>query len=346
MANEAPKKATRSLKRPPTRTSTSMTLSPETKELSIGYCRKCQRNRALKSNFYIATDKLLDTNGYMSVCKDCVETLFDKFYSSEGSLDKAILKLCRLLNVRFDGTALESTRKQIQTMETKGKDPGGIFGIYRKSLISATAGFGGFGQGEEDLTYQEGASYNVTNPLPEDFEASDYLKEFWGSDLDISDYAFLEREFAKFKETHKADTYAEKVLLKLVCFKILEIEKTRKNGSTAGKEKELQELMKNLAISPQYAKAVSDGKNLDAFGVWIAEIEQNEPAQWLEGEGHDMFRDVADVEGYFQKYFVRPLKNAILQSKDFNVDDDMDEFEEYDMEDSNDDEEHQTISEQ
>ena len=34
-----------------------------------------------------------------------------------------------------------------------------------------------------------------------------------------------------------------------------------------------------------------------------------------------MFRDVPDVEKYFQDYFVRPLKNAMGISKDFNIDD-------------------------
>ena len=51
---------------------------------------------------------------------------------------------------------------------------------------------------------------------------------------------------------------------------------------------------------------------------WIEEIEKYEPAVWLKNEGHDdLYKDVGNVDEYFQKYFVRPLKNFMLQSKDF-----------------------------
>jgi hypothetical protein len=316
-------------------------LSSPAKDIRSNYCRKCMRNLPAK-DFFVACDKLLDSNGKFSVCRYCVDDMYNSFYVTEKNIDNTILKLCRILNVKYDSVALEATKKQIDTAESKGKTIASIFGIYRKNLVDASGDR--YAKGD-DLIFQGDVKYEVNEPLPDSLESSEFLKEFWGDNLDLTDYIFLEREFAKFKETHKSDTYAEKVLLKLVCFKLLDIAKARStSASTTGKEKELQELMKNLAISPQYAKAVTDGKSLDAFGVWIAEIEREEPAQWLEGEGRDLFHDVADVEGYFQKYFVRPLKNAILQSKDFNVDDEMEEFEEYDsLEGYDDDEEYKTL---
>jgi hypothetical protein len=79
--------------------------------------------------------------------------------------------------------------------------------------------------------------------------------------------------------------------------------------------------MKNLAISPNVANANSANKGADSFGLWIADIEKEEPSQWLKGTSMgDIFRDVGNTEEYFQKYIVRPLKNFITQSKDFNID--------------------------
>jgi len=55
--------------------------------------------------------------------------------------------------------------------------------------------------------------------------------------------------------------------------------------------------------------------------MWIQDIEREEPAQWLKTDPRgDMYRDVANVEDYFQKYIVRPLKNFIQGSRDFNTD--------------------------
>ena len=84
---------------------------------------------------------------------------------------------------------------------------------------------------------------------------------------------------------------------------------------------ELQELMKNLAISPNAINnSLNGGKAMDTFGLWIKDIEIEEPAEWMKGDPRgDIYRDIDNVEEYFEKYTTRPLKNFILQSKDFNI---------------------------
>jgi hypothetical protein len=39
-----------------------------------------------------------------------------------------------------------------------------------------------------------------------------------------------------------------------------------------------------------------------------------------------MYRDVGNVEKYFDDYFVRPLKNFVTQSKDFKINTEGDEI--------------------
>ena len=76
-----------------------------------------------------------------------------------------------------------------------------------------------------------------------------------------------------------------------------------------------------LAISPNIANQNTPNKGVDTFGMWIQDIERQEPAQWLLSDPRgDINRDVADTEEYYQKYIVRPLKNFIQGSRDFNVD--------------------------
>jgi len=66
--------------------------------------------------------------------------------------------------------------------------------------------------------------------------------------------------------------------------------------------KELQELMIHLAISPNAVNAANADKGLETFGLWIEDIEKEEPAQWLSTDPRgDMYRDVGNVEEYFQK---------------------------------------------
>lgn len=308
-----PKKATRSRKK-----IISNTIVPKSlQNIRSCYCRRCQRNRELKF-FYNAVDDVLDCNGYMSICRTCMAELYDKYYASEKSLKKAIFKACKTFNVRFDDIALDLTEKHIETSRNNGKIVESIFGIYIGKLILSLNN----GTLAGNMIFSEAFSHVSEDGIAPDHNNAEYFIESWGEGLSENDYLFLEHNFFKFKETHKADTFAEIVLLRRVCKKLLFINKAEIEGDTniAKFEKELMELMKSLAISPQYAKMADGGKNLETFGNWIAEIEREEPAEWLEHEGN-LYKDVDNTELYFDNYIRRPLRNLILQSQDFNLTD-------------------------
>jgi hypothetical protein len=273
--------------------------------------------------FYEAVDlQLVDSNGRFSVCKDCVQKIYDEVFEETQSIEKTIHKLCTSLNIKFSNTAVEATKKHINTLLESGKNVTAIFGIYKMKIFAEQKSMDK--SLKQDLSYADvGTVYTseIVNiketPIPED------VRSFWGNDVSRADIEFLEREYTNFKQTHSTSSYAEIVLLKRVCYTMLDIKRINLAGDDDGKKvKELQELMKNLAISPNNLVTSSGEKGVDAIGSWIRDIENFEPAQWLKANPqYDMFRDVPDVEKYFQDYFVRPLKNAMGISKDFNVDD-------------------------
>lgn len=296
------------------------TSSDELKKES--YCRKCMRMRPT-TYFYDAVDlQLIDASGYLSVCKDCVQDIYNTVFEQTQSIEKTIHKLCTSLNIKFSNTGVEATKKHINTLLESGKNVNAVFSIYKMKIFAEQKSMDK--SLKQDLSYVDvGTVYtseikNVKEvPIPED------VRNFWGTDVSRADIEFLEREYTNFKQTHSTSSYAEIVLLKRVCYTMLDIKRINLAGDDDGKKvKELQELMKNLAISPNNLVSGSSEKGVDSLGAWIKDIEQNEPAQWLKNNPqYDMFRDVPDVEKYFQDYFVRPLKNAMGISKDFNVDD-------------------------
>lgn len=94
------------------------------------YCRKCQKIKTDK-HFYKATDLELDKNGFMSVCKDCINSLYVEILEKEnGIINKAFLRMCRMLNIRYDERALSSSVEQIRKTE-KNEDK--IFGYISSS---------------------------------------------------------------------------------------------------------------------------------------------------------------------------------------------------------------------
>jgi len=284
------------------------------------YCRKCRKIR-LNDNFGKAVDLELDSGGRLSFCKDCVDLMYEKILMVEnGSIQRTVLRLCKKLNIRYDERAIESAITHIQS---KKSNPLKLFGLYRAKLLVILRD--SVNDTSVDLSYQydDGVFIKKEENILSDnaFEEAKDLKKFWRIE-DKDELEFLENEFSNFKKTHKADTHAEIILLKEICYKLLDMDKDRKTGkSTDASLKQLMSVMEKSLISPNMVSAANSGENLDTFGAWIADIEKEEPAQWLENEGHELYKDVDNIEDYFQKYFVRPLRNFILQAKDWNIDD-------------------------
>lgn len=283
------------------------------------YCRRCQKVKR-SSFFHKAIDLTLDTNGFFSVCKECVDELYKKILEAEyGSIQKTVLHLCRKFNVKYDEAAIEAATKQIESSNWNADK---FFGVYRAKLLAV-------GKSTSDsplnLEYMDNPVINLPETTLSGEEHVD-LKElfiFWGTDTK-EDIEFLEMNFSKFKQSHKADTYAEVVLLKEVCFKMLEIDKERKlNGKVPDSStKQLMDIMKSLAISPNMVSAANSGKNMDTFGVWLREIETMRPAEWIEDKS--VYRDVDDIEAYGEKYLTSPMRSLVTGNREFSLDDNSD----------------------
>ena len=292
----------------------------EVHELKSQICRTCLRRRQMK-DFYVTTDPEWDTSGKFSICKFCIEDAYERYFVAEKSIDKSIHKLCKVLNARFDSSALESTKKHIETSESKGKSVTGIFGIYRKSLVNPASGWSGDG----DLRYQEGIKYNAPAIDPSEYEdgAIEEVVKFWGEGMKPEEYMFLESEMDRYRKTHKCDTAAEESLLRQICFCELDIRKARtESGGTPAKSSidMLQSLMKTASVDPAKTAVAGSGKSQDTFSAFIKTIEENEPADYYLNK--ELFKDYDNIDFYFRKYVVRPLKNFITQSRDFNVSED------------------------
>ena len=292
------------------------------------YCRKCMKLLPEKQ-FYDNVDAgLIDSNGKLSVCKPCIQNLYNGFYEEYGSIEKAIHKLCISLNIKFSNEASSATQAQITTFIDNGKNIHNVFGIYKSKLVAVNPSMDK--SANVDMTYSDvGTIYLDKANVIEEAPIPKEVIDFWGRDVPKDDIRYLENEFINFKKTHVAETYAEIVLLKQICYTMLDIKRMRANSDDTGDlVKELQALMKTLAVSPNATLSSGANKNSESFGLWIKDIEESEPAQWLSTDPRgDIYRDISNVDAYFQNYIVRPLKNFILGSKDFNVAEDDDDGE-------------------
>lgn len=306
---------------------------PEKIEITDCYCRRCMEIKKSDS-FFKATDTILDKNEKMSVCKECVSDLYIRYYNIEKNLDNAMLRLCRILNWRYEKDLIPTLEDQL---EKAGKSPDDqtVPGLYRikitmKSKNEQGGAFFTTKANDDNLSFREPLDRQIIEIDEDAFgEETPNLKVFWGESFSYQDYVFLEAELALWKNSHKADTYAEISLLKELCYKELEIRKARiEQKSTSALVKEKQDLMKTASVDPAKANMASSGKSLDTFSAFIKTIEETEPAEYYKDK--ELFKDFDNISFYFEKYVRRPLKNFVTGSRDFNVDADSDNDEEYD----------------
>jgi hypothetical protein len=288
-------------------------------EITSSHCRRCM-NDLPPAKFYTAVDFDLDKNGLLSICRDCIGEMFDLTLSVEHSIEKTVLVICRKLNIKFSQEAINSTIAHMDTLKERGTKDTPFMGIYFSKLHATNRTSNRMGDASLDLTYQDAVQITVSNnnPLHDDeFEEARDLKMFWGTE-DKQDIEFLENELASFKQTHRADTYAEIVLLKEVCYKLLEINKSRRsNTSTDSSLKQLMDVMKNLAISPNQANAASAGKGADCFGVWLKEISELRPEEWYEDQS--IYKDVDNIEEYNERIFISSMRAFTTGNREFTI---------------------------
>lgn len=288
-----------------------------------GYCRKCQKTMPF-TKFYEATNIKLDSNGYMSICKDDCNDIYNTYFSIYNNIETALQLTCQDLDVRFSQEALKQCQSQIEKLLSQGKRAETVFGYYKSKLGST----GKNNDGVLNLRYRDSDAINANdiknkNNQNQDVDVDNDLFLFWGKGFSLDDYIFLETEISNWKQTHKCDNQAEVTLLREICIKILSIRNKREtNENVSGDLKELQDLMKTASVDPAKANTASAGKSHDCFGLWVKDIEQFRPAEWYEQQ--EKYKDIDGFIPYIKNYIVRPIANFLSGTRNFLINDNVD----------------------
>lgn len=276
-------------------------------EEELVYCRRCEKHQK-KTMYHSALDLDLDKNLLMSICKNCVNDIFDRYLISSGNnLSEALYKTCRTLNIMFLERVVDSLKLHLAKKEAEGKEIE-IFGIYKSHLgrwLSLNKGVPGTFNDNSNVFNKSENQNELENESVEDKE---YLISMWGEGLSSEDYSFLERELSNWKRSHSSDTYAETVLLKEICYIQLDLKKARiENRDTSALLKKLLESMKTSALDPAKANQASSGSGKETWGMFLKVIEETTPAEYFADK--ELFKDFDNIDIYFQNYIKRPAMN-------------------------------------
>jgi hypothetical protein len=252
-----------------------------------GYCRKCQKTKDL-NGFYKATNPFLDSNGFMSVCKDCCNEVYDYYFSLYKNMEKALDLTCQDLDVRFNKQVFEQTQSHIEKLLSTGKTANSVFGYYKSKLGST----GKNNEKIDSFRYKDSdhlkelqfeianRNNNIDIELTEsDFELTEKIIKYWGKNKEFWEYEFLEEQIYKLKTDFECPDYGMEMIMKDICFINLNIERIRQgreNGDIPKLIESRSKLMNDGNLKPVQATGADKNEKM-SLGVFIKKWENERP---------------------------------------------------------------------
>lgn len=120
---------------------------------------------AVEKNFW-QSDSMINANGFMHICSDCANELFDNLYKKAKKLDlefildsdsiifdeitdMAFKEACRYIDMCFNYDAYGSMQSHLNTVKNSGRKVNKIFGVYKNKLSTVVKNNAGVG-----MTYE------------------------------------------------------------------------------------------------------------------------------------------------------------------------------------------------
>lgn len=310
-----------------TRSTVALPIHPEQDKY---YCCRCTREFPRQKNNFPSVQSPLfhSNNGFLPVCKHCVEDLYLHYRSILKDDRQAIRRVCMKFDVYW-------SEELYNVMLKKDTITPRILVYFNCSNLAKFAGktyddtideeaIQGINIGDPfviavspDAISDEDPETIVFDPqsikveLTQRVEVTDEMVAFWGSGLADPFYSELEQRYKYWAgcspyEDDSKDV-SEKAIIKQICM----LEATINRDSFAGKPIDksvnaLNNLLGSGNLKPSQKKDVGTESSVieqTPFGVWIKKIEDTRPIS----EPSDEFKDVDGIIKYITVWFLGHL---------------------------------------
>lgn len=258
----------------------------------------------------MANDKV-NADHRMSICKECLSELVDM--EDPVTLIKAMRYVDRPFLVNTYYSSLEKENSFGEYMRMLGA-PQNRNKTYLDSEFTKDYEYYSIKSDVKDFTDSviKGRDGYSTEDLA-------ILKKRWG-DFSEEDYEFLEDYYREYTKSYDSDTPVQDMLYKNIAKIHLQAGKELSDGNVKS-YKDLMQLSSKLHtdgnIKPLQNKGANADMGVSTYGLWIKEIENEEPCEYF--EDRPTYEDFDEYKKYWEKWFVRPFKNIFGVSRDFDV---------------------------
>lgn len=288
----------------------------ETYYCTMQFSDKCKKKGGLVNsrNFYTTSSNFY-ANGKLAICKDCLK---EYVYNSDNEIDVEKFKnILRIYDIPFFEKEWQSAKSN--TRETIGQ----YMKIVQLNYSNQRWNDGDFGVNSSPILIEKESEDKASKNTSSD-EISIEVRRRWGKGFTDEDLMWLESDYIEWTTNHECSKLSIRKLFRMICIKEWEIEQARQNGKPTDKlEKSLRELMSDSNVTPKTMSALNETDSQKTFGQWIRDIEQHRPCEYFEDKS--IYADEDNIQSYFEKFILRPMKNLINNSREFDKEFDLDE---------------------
>lgn len=259
-------------------------------------CGKAYPKR--QSNFAVYHSPMYNGTGYLNICKDCLNVLFEVYVKQIGDTRKAIRQVCRKLDIYYSDEIYE----QAQSVSA-GRS---MIAAYMTKVNKMTYN----GKTYDDTLREEGTLWSMSEPQPAPESLAEYeekrLKDipesviaFWGPGYTADMYEELEQRravwMAQYPNNGKDLDVGTEALIRQICNLEIDINRDRSAGKPIDKNvNALNNLLGSAQLRPAQKKDDGSSLNEIPFGVGIGWCERHKPI----AEPDEEFRDVDGIRRY------------------------------------------------
>lgn len=285
---------------------------------SSAICSKCGKSYGRrKGNFPVNYGLLYKGVGYVTVCKDCIDTMYNSYLSQCNNARDAVRQMCRKLDLYWSDKVYDIVQRRNTTNTMM------ISYIAKINTVSYS------GKSYDDTLAEEGTLWNwgvrsiqeqepeqkITQAENEEIEISDEVIAFWGTGYTPEMYTDLEQRrsywMSRFPDGYELDIGTE-AIIRQICSLELDINRDRAAGRAVDKSvNALNTLLGSASLKPAQKKGDADASIYNTpMGVWIDRFEYKRPIPDDESGNKNYLKKyiLAWFGGHLSKMF--GIKNA------------------------------------
>ena len=267
-----------------------------------------------KTKFYKSYSVLNKYRMVQAICKDCLIEIYKDLVNEYKSEDKALYRLCMLLDVYYD-------EKMVITCREKSKESGKDLPLEYMPKLSlkqyANKSFIDSNKMElnekkiienEDVKKEEKSTKKNKKSI-----VTPEMIQRWGDNRDENDYIFLEERFKMMCGTYDDKNISSVWQYQEIAENYLSIKKKRECGEDIDALKLLDSTSKLMNDCKMKATQIDTSEDDNAcLGMFIKEVEQNEPIP----EPLPFFKDVDGFKKYVTQWFIKPFARTLELDND------------------------------